>query len=314
MYDIRARFGWYCVLVTVLISPLAETSIALMHSILIVDDDPDIHDLLTAGLAGGNYLIDHAYDGLQGLQALEAKPFELVITDIRMPQLDGLELLKKIHQARPGTKVLVMTAESTPAKIISSLRDHAYAFFPKPFSLNAVSELVDRALSSSISERDIEVLSAIPRWIALNLRCKLEIADQIIPFLQQLETDLSAQEREDVGTAFRELLMNAIEHGGHSDPSMTVRLDYIRTAQSIIYKIWDPGQGFSFEDLRHAAVSNSPDAPFEHLEIREKLGLRAGGFGILLSRQLADELIYNQAGNEVLFIKHLEKRAAQESH
>lgn len=279
-----------------------------MKTILIVDDDPDIHDLLTAALADGNYLIDHAYDGVEGLHALEAKSVDLVITDIRMPQLDGLELLKRIHQARPGTKVLVMTAESTPAKIISSLRDHAYAFFQKPFSLNVVSELVDRAFSSSIAEDDINVVSAIPRWIALQLRCKLQIADQIIPFLQQIETDLSTQAREDIATAFRELLMNAIEHGGHSDPTTTVRLDYIRTARSIIYKISDPGQGFSFEDLPHAAVSNSPDAPFEHLEVREKLGLRAGGFGLVLSRQLADELIYNQAGNEVLFIKYLDKR------
>jgi DNA-binding response OmpR family regulator len=284
-----------------------------MHSILIVDDDPDIHDLLTAALTA-KYFIDHAYDGLQGLHALESKPVDLVITDIRMPQLDGLELLKRIRQVRPGTKVLVMTAESTPTKVITSLRDHAYAYFRKPFSLNVVSEIVDCALSSSIAEGDIEIISAIPRWISMQLRCKLEVADRITPFLQQMETDLSTQERDDIGTAFRELLMNAIEHGGRSDPDMTVRVDYVRTARSIIYKVWDPGQGFSFDDLRQAAISNGPDAPFKHLEVRDKLGLRAGGFGILLTRQLADELIYNQTGNEVLLIKYLDKRAAQQTH
>jgi DNA-binding response OmpR family regulator len=280
---------------------------AVTSTILIVDDDPDIHELLTAALTRETYFVDHAYDGLQALRMLESKPVDLVITDIRMPQMDGLELLKRIRQVGPGTKVLVMTAGSTPATVISSLRDHAYAYFGKPFSLDAVADMVGRALCTSASQGDIEVVSAIAQWISLQLRCKLEIADRIIPFLQQMEADLSSQEREDVGTAFRELLMNAIEHGGRSDPNMSVRVDYVRTSKSIIYKIWDPGQGFSFDNLRHAAISNGPDAPFEHLEERERLGLRAGGFGILMTRQLADEVIYNQTGNEVLLIKYLKR-------
>ena len=99
--------------------------------------------------------------------------------------------------------------------------------------------------------------------------------------------------------------MNAIEHGGGSDPSKVVRVGYIRTAKSMIYKIMDPGQGFSLHHLPHAAVSNQPDAPYQHCEIRDRLGLRPGGFGILLTRRLVDELIYNEKGNEVLLIKHM---------
>ena len=68
----------------------------------------------------------------------------------------------------------------------------------------------------------------------------------------------------------------------------------------------DPGPGFSFQKLEHAAVSNPETAPFEHSEVRERLGLRPGGFGILMTRQLVDELIYNEKGNEVLLIKYLQ--------
>ncbi len=284
------------------------------NTILIVDDDPDIHRLLTAALAGENYSIEDKYDGLEALSLLETKPFDLVITDIRMPGMDGLELSRRIRVLRPDTKVLVMTAESTPAAVISALRDEALGYFSKPFSLNAVVDMVASALSAPASRGDIEVLSAIPRWISLQLRCKLEVADRLVSFVREIGTDLSAEEREDVGAAFRELLMNAIEHGGHSDPSKTVRVDYIRTAKSMIYKIWDPGEGFSFDELPHAAVSNSPDAPCQHFEVREKLGLRPGGFGILLTRKLADELIYNQKGNEVLLIKYVKKPEDGGSH
>lgn len=284
------------------------------NNILIVDDDPDIHHLLAVALGSGKYLIADAYNGLEALSALEARPCDLVITDIRMPGVDGLELLRRIHEARPGTKVLVMTAESTPATVISSLRDQAAGYFSKPFSLDAVADMVAHALCTPASHDDIEVLSAIPQWISLQLRCKLDTAEKLIPFLREMGTDLTAEEREDVGTAFRELLMNAIEHGGRSDPNKTVQVDYIRTAKSIIYKVWDPGEGFSFDNLAHAAISNSPDTPFEHVDVRDRLGLRPGGFGILLIRNLADELIYNQKGNEVLLIKYVRTSADQGGH
>ena len=284
------------------------------NRILIVDDDPDIHHLLAAALKDRNYLVEDRYDGLEALSLLETQPFDLVITDVRMPGLNGLELLRKIHAVRPGAKVLVMTAESTPATVISSLRDQAVGYFTKPFALDAVAETVALALSAPAPEGDIEVLSAIPEWIALQLRCKLEIADRLVPFLRELVTDLSIQEREDVGTAFRELLLNAIEHGAGRDPSKTVRVDYVRTAKCMIYKILDPGEGFSLSHLPHAAVSNQPGAPYQHCEVRDRLGLRPGGFGILLSRHLADELIYNEKGNEVLLIKYITPSAGDGPH
>jgi DNA-binding response OmpR family regulator len=285
-----------------------------VNSILIVDDDPDIHHLLAAALKDRNCLIEDRYDGLEALFFLETQPCDLVITDVRMPGLNGLELLRRIHEVRPGTKVLVMTAESTPATVISSLRDQAMGYFTKPFSLDEVAETVALALSAPAPEGDIEVLSAIPEWIALQLRCKLEIADRLVPFLRELVTDLSIQEREDVGTAFRELLMNAIEHGAGRDPSKTVRVDYVRTAKFMIYKILDPGEGFSLNRLPHAAISNQPDAPYQHCEVRDRLGLRPGGFGILLTRHLADELIYNEKGNEVLLIKYITPSAGDGPH
>jgi CheY-like chemotaxis protein len=275
------------------------------NSILIVDDDPDIHHLIAAALSDGNYLIENRYDGLEALSFLETHSCDLIITDVRMPGLNGLELLRRIHEVRPGTKVLVMTAESTPATVISSLRDQAVGYFSKPFSLDAVAETVALALHAPAPEGDIEVLSAIPQWISLQLRCKLDVADRLVPFLRELVTDLSIEEREDIGIAFRELLMNAIEHGAGRDPSKTVRVDYVRTAKFLAYKILDPGEGFSLNHLPHSAVSNRPDAPYEHCEVRDRLGLRPGGFGILLTRHLADELIYNEKGNEVLLIKYL---------
>lgn len=274
--------------------------------ILIVDDDPDIHALLTSVLAREGCVIDSAYDGLEGLARLESAPYDLVLTDVGMPGLDGLDLLHRIHEKSPETRVLVMTAQNTPETVVRALKDNAFTFFTKPFSTTAVADMAARALKFRQGQDDIEVLSARADWIALQLRCKLEIADRLVPFFRELNVGLTADEQEDVATAFRELLINAIEHGGHSDPEQKVHVAYIRTSRAINYLIRDPGKGFSFENLPHSAVSNSPDAPFGHTEVRDQLGMRPGGFGIFMTRQMADEVIYNEEGNEVLLIKYVQ--------
>ena len=74
----------------------------------------------------------------------------------------------------------------------------------------------------------------------------------------------------------------------------------------LLYRIADPGQGFKLADLAHSAISNAPDRPLDHAAVREEQGLRAGGFGIFLVREMVDELIYNEAHNEVVFVKYLD--------
>ena len=112
--------------------------------------------------------------------------------------------------------------------------------------------------------------------------------------------------REALAQAFRELLMNAVEWGGKLDPTRKVRIACVRTKRMLLYRIADPGEGFDIDGLRHAAISNPEHDPIRHLVVREEKGLRPGGFGLAMTRSLVDELIYNEARNEVIFVKYLE--------
>jgi CheY-like chemotaxis protein/anti-sigma regulatory factor (Ser/Thr protein kinase) len=273
--------------------------------ILIVDDDPDVHRQLAAALGAPDRRIDSAYDGIEGLARIEAAPYDLLLTDVKLSGLDGLALLSRARQLRPAMRVVVITDSCTAGDIVRSIQEQAFTCFSKPFAVGTVVDMVTSALRPASHEDDIEVLSARPEWLGLRLRCKIETADRIVQFLRELPTDLPHTDRENIAAAFREILVNAIEHGGGSDPEKRVNITYVRTARAILYYVRDPGKGFSFGDLPHAAVSNPDDAPTEHAEVRNRLGLRPGGFGILLTRQLVDELIYNEAGNEVLLIKYL---------
>jgi anti-sigma regulatory factor (Ser/Thr protein kinase) len=142
--------------------------------------------------------------------------------------------------------------------------------------------------------------------VELLVPCDRESAERIQDFLARLDADLPEDVRIAVGQAFRELLMNAIEWGGGLDPRQSVRISCLRARRMLLYRIADPGKGFRFDELSHAALSNPPDRPMEHALTREQKGMRPGGFGLLLARAVVDELLYNEAQNEVVFVKYLD--------
>ena len=152
----------------------------------------------------------------------------------------------------------------------------------------------------------VEVRSFSAGWVCLYVQPQLGLKERVVEFFRtHMLTDLSTELCERLGVAIDELLANAIEHGCRAEPRFGVELTYIRTNRSIMLQLRDTGPGFDWTRLSHAAVNNPPDNPLQHAEVRSQLGLRPGGFGIMLVRQIADELLYNEHGNQVLLVKYL---------
>ena len=278
-----------------------------LNRILVVDDDAGVLELLSNTLRE-QARITTASTAEEAIECLQRIPYDIVITDLVMPGMSGIELLRRVGKMQPEARVIIMSGECVPTAVAESLRHHAFTYLLKPFTMAALHDAVEQALQSTNGSDDIHVLSAKPTWIALSLRCKMEVADRILNFLRAMDLDLSHDDQDRIATAFRELLINAVEHGGRSDPEKRVDLTYVRTAGAIIYYLHDPGEGFSLEKIPHAAISNNPDDPVAHTEIRDQLGIRPGGFGLLMTRNLADELIYSEKGNEVMLVKYLRKQ------
>lgn len=272
--------------------------------LLLADGDPAVHEALGGILKRGDRSIQDVYDGREALERLRGLPYDVVVAGPGRNGLDPLKLLRRVRAIRPHTRV-ILTGAPDPALAIGALRGRAYSYFHKPFPEGPLADMVQQALDSSSWEDDIRVLSAHPRWIELEIRAKLDAVERTTHFLREVEADLPRQACEDASVAFRELLMNAVEHGGGSDPSKRVRLSLVRTPRSLIVRIEDPGKGFSMDLLPHAAICNPENSPTHHVEIREERGQRPGGFGILITRGLVDELVYNERGNEVVFVKYL---------
>ena len=272
--------------------------------ILIVDDDRALRHVLSALLVGVGHVVEQAGDGPEALARLDEGGFDIVLLDINLPSASGLDILAHARRAAAPPIVIMMTADDTSTTLLSAVRGQAHRYLRKPFAPAAIVEVIDEAAASAAMS--IEVVSARPEWVELVAPCTLAMVDRIQSFVLQLETNLPEPAREAVAQAFRELLNNAIEWGGKLDPDRKVRISCLRAKRLLLFRIADPGEGFDIDKLRHAAIANPADSPLQHAIIREEQGLRPGGLGLMMTQSLVDELIYNEARNEVVFIKYLD--------
>src|SRR5215468_6398124 len=274
------------------------------HKILVADDDRPTRFAISSMLKKAGYAVTAVGDGAEALRKIQKTNFALAFLDIWMPGLTGLEVLARVRAGESHPKVIIMTSDGTPDNVLRAIREQAYEYVSKPFPPKEAVELAERALKQNASPA-IEVISAKPHWVELLIPCTREAAERIQSFLMKLEADLPDDLRNTIGLAFKELLLNAVEWGGKLDPNRKVRIAYVRSTRILLYRIADPGPGFNFKGLAHAAAGQTTGEPLAHVSVRDQLGIRPGGFGIAMIRAIADELLYNEAQNEVIFIKYL---------
>lgn len=274
---------------------------------LVVPSGGDVDELLTNVLAHEGWSIQRVIDNHQALARARAEPFELVITGRKTLGIEDIELLRKIRSARPHVRLIILTDEWTRGDVISAMREGAFSYFSAPFEASDLAEMVRAAMAEPCWDDGIEVLSATPEWVTLTARCDIATANRLVQFLHGVkDPSIPEAEREQVITAFREILINAMEHGAQFDSSQHVEISFILARRAIACRVKDPGKGFSLEELRDAAADRSPEDLFGRARVRDEQGLRPGGLGILVAKKFVDELIYSEKGNEVVLVKYLD--------
>jgi len=273
-------------------------------TILIVENDETSRKIYSAFLEPEGYHIIEAESGNDALAILERELVDVLLTDVIMPGMDGMELLACARSLQPKLQAIVMTSQRTPAAIIAALRLQVCDFLTKPFDMEALRESVQTALECH-AIHPVQIISAKPDWVELRVPCDLRAVEPIQNVLSEMHGDLPIETREAIASVFRELLNNAMEHGGKLDPTKEVEVKYVKMKRAILYSIKDPGEGFNLEEINHAAIANPDHSPFQHMEVRQEKGMRPGGFGIMLASQVVDELIYNEKHNELIFVKYL---------
>ena len=275
-------------------------------SLLVVNANADVAALVSK-IADRQWNVEYVPTNEAALALAQDRQFEVVLTSETTCADEDLDLLCRIRLLHPHTRVIILAPDAAPSSVTAAMRENAFSYFTAPFALEHLQDMLQHALEATSWNEGIELKSATPSWIRLFARCDYTTADRLVQFVNEIGEELALEDKTNLSAAFREMLLNAMEHGGHFDPGESVEISYLRSKRAVSCRIRDPGEGFSLGEIPHSAVSNPPGDPCAHIELRESEGLRPGGFGILLARQFVDELIYSEKGNEVVLIKYLDK-------
>jgi anti-sigma regulatory factor (Ser/Thr protein kinase) len=272
--------------------------------VLLIGHSRDSDGSLEEQLTGHQCPFAHAAGSCDALRQLRDIPYAVIVTDPDTSIQEDLALIDEITRVRPGVRVIVRAQNGTPEDIIAALRQRVFLCQVAPFNPAEIARYAVSAMEADNTLTGIEVLSADRDWISVRMNSDQLNADRLTAFFKQFQMSLPERPPEDLMVAFQEILQNAIEHGAQNDPSKLLEIAAIRTARAFVFYISDPGKGFRWDSIPHAVVSHPPSDMTRHIEIREKSGMRPGGFGILVASGIVDEMIYNELGNEVLLIKH----------
>jgi anti-sigma regulatory factor (Ser/Thr protein kinase) len=283
-----------------------------MSRVLVIGSDTEVSRKIGEALAAADFPMEYSVGHADTLQRLRMRSFGVVITSPDSTVEEDLALLQEMRSIRPGVKSIVLARHSTPDEVIAALRARVFACFTPPFDPGEISNLARSAASDSLGRDDIQILSAKPGWVSVRVNCRLITAERLMTFANELSAQLPEDTRQEMMHAFREVLLNAMEHGAAFNPEQVVEVTAVRTGRAMVFYIRDPGAGFRRESLTHAATTNPADDPAAHIMEREAEGMRPGGYGLLLAGGTVDELIYSEIGNEVLLIKYVDSALARQ--
>lgn len=291
-----------------------------MTTILVVDDSA-VDRRIVGGLLAKvtDWEVVFAVDGRDALGKMDGAPVDLVVTDLIMPEMDGLELVSEVKQRSPFVPVIIITSKGNEEIAVKALQTGAASYAPKNTLARSLVQTIQKILSVAGQQRDEARL--IGCLTGSQYSFELENDSSLIPpligYLQEGATRIGLcdeTERIRVGVALDEALVNALFHGNleissdlrdsdfeaycklvntrkHLTPygQRRIHVEATFTAEEGRFLICDEGPGFDPTSL--------PD-PTDPANL-EKLG----GRGILLMRTFMDDVTFNTSGNEVTLVK-----------
>jgi CheY-like chemotaxis protein len=297
---------------------------------LLVVDDSEIDRRLVVGLLRGNstWQTETVANGVEALVRLKRSPVDLVITDMQMPEMEGLELVKQIGIHHPQVPVILMTAHGSEALAIEALEQGAASYVPKSRLADMLEETIEQVLALAQTDRNYERLTACQTRAEFSFVLDNDSAliDPLIDLIQQIAFRMglvNTNGRFRIGMAMQQTILNSLYHGNLelsgdqieaaresllANPTANllqerrnqapyrdrkIHVDAKITPERLEVKVADEGPGF---DVSRAQALL--DGAREGLD---------GGRGLRLMRILMDEVRFNQTGNEVVLVKNREK-------
>ena len=298
-----------------------------MPHILIVDDS-ETDRILAGGLLGREegLAVSYASSGAEALTKMADETPDLVLTDLVMPDMDGLELVAEVRNRHPLVPVVLMTGRGNEELAVRALRGGAASYIPKTVLGQELVETLRSVLEVSHESRSRALLmrSMIHSESVFVLGNDAELIGPLVNYLQQSLTAMglcSETETTRVGVALDEALINALHHGNlevdsslrhdnleeyHRQLAERIDQEPYRERKIHVSAVYERGEAtFVVRDEGPGFDPDSLPDPTDPANIA-----RPHGRGVLLIRTFMDEVVYNAKGNEVTLIKNCNSVAA----
>jgi CheY-like chemotaxis protein/anti-sigma regulatory factor (Ser/Thr protein kinase) len=278
----------------------------MVRKALVVEDYEDTGVLLAEHLRRWGFEPTVLAEGKPAISWVRQHRPDVILLDLMLPDMDGFDICETLKLDRDTNliPVIMVTARTQHEDMVHGLQLGANYYLTKPFK----AEELNHAIQSAVTWKEDLERHGAEGEIKFKLQSDTQYLDELNHLLGSLFlfSGLPETQVKQLTMAVRELGTNAIEWGHQKQVDRIVTVVYRIDAQKVTITIRDTGPGFDPTNMPHAA---NPEDPVAHMMVRETLGLREGGFGILLSRGLVDELEYNETGNEVRLVKYFPPRA-----
>lgn len=295
---------------------------------ILVVDDTAVDRQLAGGLLelAPGIKVAYAENGKEALAVMEKSPPDLVVTDMQMPEMDGLTLVSEIRAHYPGIPVVLMTAKGSEAIAVEALERGAASYVPK----SQLAEILQTTVSDLLSMVDAHKSHSQLMDCQKKLECEYELGndpaliDSLVDLSQQMIAGMDLTDETGVirvGVALREALYNSLYHGNlevtdedlessrenlleggedilekrRAEPPYCDRRIRVKVAidrEQAVFEIDDDGSGFDYASA--LAMASNEDVDVER------------GRGFLLMLSMMDEVSFNESGNCVTMIKRKE--------
>lgn len=270
---------------------------------LIVEDEKELADLLSTILRLRHFEPAVLYTGAPAAEWVRQHRPRLILLDLMLPDVEGYSICQELKLDRRTnlTPVIMVTARARREDRVKGIAVGANEYVIKPFTIEQINDAIDRALAWEAELRRCGACGEVHFELKSDTRHLEELNDMLSSLF--LHSGLSQRHACQLTTAVREMGVNAIEWGHRRDQEMVLTVRYRIEADRVVIIIRDSGPGFDTRDLRHAADGEDPT---KHMGVREEMGLRPGGFGILMTKGMVDDMWYNEVGNEVTLVKYFD--------
>jgi CheY-like chemotaxis protein/anti-sigma regulatory factor (Ser/Thr protein kinase) len=278
----------------------------MIRKALIIDDEIELGQILAEHLRRWGFEPTILTEGKDAVAWVRKEKPGLILLDLMLPDIDGYSICETLKLDRETNliPIVMTTALSGHEDKVRGLQVGANRYLTKPFTADEL----NKAIQDAFNWQEDLTKHGTEGEVRFHLQSDTHYLEELNHLLGSLFlfSGLTQSQVKQLTTAVRELGTNAIEWGHKKQLDRILTIDYRIDPQKVTIDIKDTGPGFNPENLPHAA---NPEDPVGHMMVRETLGLREGGFGILLSRGLVDEMSYNEKGNEVRLVKYFPPRA-----